>query len=181
MSFEERFDDESKKFRKDKSQIINKRNQKINLVKKVKEVIADLMKSEIEQIERILLRVIEILKTDLKENIENSSKLARTLNRIKSRFQIIEKQNVNQSIKTKIYASVIKTATKVTRIESERKKAIKKMITANLTATKKKKEMTLRIENEVKKNELRNITDIEFLKKIKRATENSKSETMKLK
>ena len=83
--------------------------------------------------------MIEILKTDLKENIENSSKLIRTLNRIKSRFQVIEKQNVNQSIKTKIYASVIKTATKVTRIENERKNAMKKMITANLTATKKKK------------------------------------------
>ena len=84
MSFEKRFDDESKKFRRDKSQIINKRNQKINLIKEVKEVIADLMRSEIEQIERILLRVIEILKADLKENIENSSKLIRTLNRIKS-------------------------------------------------------------------------------------------------
>ena len=86
MSFEERFDDESKKFRKNKSQIINKRNQKINLIKEVKEVIADLMKNEIEQIKRILLRVIEILKADLKENIENSSKLIRTLNRIKSKF-----------------------------------------------------------------------------------------------
>ena len=86
MSFEERFDDESKKFRKNKSQIINKRNQKINLIKEVKEVIVDLMKNEIEQIEKILLRIIEILKVDLKENIENSSKLARTLNRIKSRF-----------------------------------------------------------------------------------------------
>ena len=49
MSFEERFDDESKKFRRDKNQIINKRNQKINLVKKAKEVIVDLMKNEIEQ------------------------------------------------------------------------------------------------------------------------------------
>ena len=122
MSFEERFDDEPKKFREGKSQIINKRNQKINLVKEVKEVIADLMKSEIEQIEKILLRMIEILKADLKKDIENSSKLVRTLNRIKSRFQIIEKQNANQSIKAKIYASVIKTATKVTRIESEKKK-----------------------------------------------------------
>ena len=40
--------------------------------------------------------------------------------------------------------------------------------------------MTLRIENEVEKNKLRNITNIEFLKKVKRITENSKSETMKL-
>ena len=181
MSFEERFDDESKKFRRDKSQIINKRNQKINLIKEVKEVIADLMKNEIEQIKRILLRVIEILKADLKENIENSSKLIRTLNRIESRFQVIEKQNANQSIKAKIYASVIKTATKITRIENERENAMKKMITANLTATKKKKEMMLRIENEVEKNKLRNITNIELLKRIKRITKNSKSERMKLK
>ena len=181
MSFEKRFDDESKKFRKSKNQIINKRNQKINLIKEVKEVIVDLMKNEIEQIERILLRMIETLKADLKEDIENSSKLIRTLNRIKSRFQVIEKQNANQSTKAKIYANVIKTATKVTRIESEKKKAMKKMITANLTATKKKKEMTLKIENEIEKNELRNITNIEFLKKVKKATEDSKSETMKLK
>ena len=55
------------------------------------------------------------------------------------------------------------------------------MITANLTATKKKKKMTLKIENEIEKNELRNITNIEFLKKVKKATEDSKSETMKLK
>ena len=95
MSFEERFDDESKKFRRDKSQIINKRNQKINLIKEVKEVIADLMKNEIEQIKKILLRMIEMLKVDLKENVENSSKLVRTLNRIENRLQTIEKQNVN--------------------------------------------------------------------------------------
>ena len=179
MSFEERFDDESKKFRRSKSQIINKRNQKINLVKEVKEVIADLMKSEIEQIERILLKMIEILKVDLKEDIENSSKLIRTLNRIKSRFQVIEKQNANQSTKAKIYASVIKAATKITRIENEKKNTIKKMITANMTAMKKK--MTLKIENKIEKKKLQNITNVEFLKRIKKTTENSKSETMKLK
>ena len=55
MSFEERFDDESKKFRKSKSQIINKRNQKISLVKKVKKMIVDLMKSEIEQIKKNII------------------------------------------------------------------------------------------------------------------------------
>ena len=80
MSFEERFDDESKKFRENKSQIINKRDKKISLIKEVKEVIADLMKSEIEQIERILLKMIEVLKIDLKKDVENSSKLSRTLN-----------------------------------------------------------------------------------------------------
>ena len=36
-----------------------------------------------------------MLKIELKENIENSSKLIQTLDRIKNRFQIIEKQNVN--------------------------------------------------------------------------------------
>ena len=70
--------------------------------------------------------MIEILKTDLKKSIKNSSKLIRTLNRIESRFQVIEKQNANQSTKAKIYASVIKTATKITRIENERKNTMKK-------------------------------------------------------
>ena len=139
MSFEERFDDESKKFRKSKSQIINKRSQKINLIKEVKKVIVDLMKSEIEQIKKILLRMIEMLKTDLKKNIESFSKLARTLNRIKNKFQTIEKQNVNQSIKIETYASVIKAATKITRIKNERENTMKKMITTNMTATKKKR------------------------------------------
>ena len=52
MSFEKRFDDESKKFRRDKNQNINKQNQKINLIKEVKKVIADLMKNKIEQIKK---------------------------------------------------------------------------------------------------------------------------------
>ena len=126
MSFEERFDDESKKFRKSKSQIINKRDKKISLIKEVKEVIADLIKNEIEQIEEILLRMIEMLKVDLKKDVENSSKLIRTLNRIENKFQIIEKQNVNQSTKAKTYANVVKAATKVTKIENEEKNAMKK-------------------------------------------------------
>ena len=71
------------------------RNQKQNLIKSVKEVIADLFESEIEQMKKILQRMIEMLKTNLKENVENSSKLIRTLNRIESKFQTIEKQNVN--------------------------------------------------------------------------------------
>ena len=74
----------------------------------------------------LLLRVIDMLKVDLKENVENSSKLIRTLNRIENRFQTIEKQNANQSIKTKTYANVVKAATKMTRIENEEKNAIKK-------------------------------------------------------
>ena len=84
------------------------RNQKQNLIKSVKKVIVDLFESEIEQIKKILLRMIEMLKANLKENVENSSKLIRTLNRIESKFQTIEKQNVNQSIKTKTYANVMK-------------------------------------------------------------------------
>ena len=133
MSFEKRFDDESKKFRKSQSQIINKRNQKISLVKKAKKVIADLMRNEIKQIEKILLKMIEMFKVDLKKNVENSSKLVSTLNRRENKFQIIEKQNANQSIKAKTYASVVKAATTMTKIENEEKNAMKKMITTNMT------------------------------------------------
>ena len=101
-------------------------------------MIADLMKNEIEQIEEILMKMIEMLKVDLKENVENSSKLVRTLNRIENRSQIIEKQNVNQSIKAKTYASVVKATTKIKKIENENKNAMKKMTTTNMTTTKKK-------------------------------------------
>ena len=41
--------------------------------------------------------------------------------------------------------------------------------------------MTMKIENEVEKKKLRNITNIELLKRIKKIIENSKNETMKLK
>ena len=91
--------------------------------------------------------MIEMLKADLKKNIENFSKLVRTLNRIENKLQTIEKQNANQSTKVETYANVIKAATKVTRIENEKENTMKKMITANMTATKKKKKMTMKIEN----------------------------------
>ena len=39
----------------------------MNLIKEIKEVIADLMKNKIEQIKRILLKIIEMLKVDLKK------------------------------------------------------------------------------------------------------------------
>ena len=39
----------------------------------------------------------------------------------------------------------------------------------------------MRIENEIEKKRLRNVTNIEFLKRIKRVIEDSKNETMKLK
>ena len=144
-------------------------------------MIADLMKSEIEQIKKILLKMIEMLKVDLKQDVENSSKLVRTLNRIKNRFQIIEKQNANQSIKAKTYASVVKAATKMTRIENDEKNAMKKMITTNITTTKKKKKLTMKIEKKIEKKELRIITNVELLKKSKKVIEKSKSETMKSK
>ena len=180
MSFTKRFDDESKKFLRDKSQMLDMRNQKQNQIKSVKEVIVDLFESEIEQMKKILLKMIEMLKANLKENVENSSKLIRTLNRIESKLQTIEKQNVNQSIKTKTYANVMKTTTKIIRIENEKKNTVKKAATANIMTTKKKKELTVRIENEIEKKRFRQITNIELLKRIKKVTEKSKSETVKL-
>ena len=75
MSFRKRFDDKSKKFLKSKSQVLNMRKQKENLIKSAKKVIADLFKNKIEQIQEILLKMIEMLKANLKENVENSSKL----------------------------------------------------------------------------------------------------------
>ena len=131
-------------------------------------MIADLMKNKIEQIKKILSRIIEMLKTNLKENVENSSKLVWTLNRIENKFQIIEKQNVNQSIKAKTYANVIKAATKITKIENEKKNTMKKIITTNMITTKKKEidAENRKVENDVEKKELRNITNVEFLKKV---------------
>ena len=115
------------------------RNQKQNLIKSIKKMIVDLFKNKIEQRKDILLKVIEMLKANLKKNVENSSKLIRTLNRIESKLQTIEKQNVNQSIKTKTYANVMKTTTKITKIENEKKNTVKKATTANMMTTKKKK------------------------------------------
>ena len=64
-------------------------------------MIVDLMKNEIEQIKEILLRMIEMLKVDLKENVESSSKLIRTLNRIENKFQTIEKKKLISQLKRK--------------------------------------------------------------------------------
>ena len=47
--------------------MLNMRNQKLNLIKSVKKVIVDLFKSEIEQIKKILLKMIEMLKMNLKK------------------------------------------------------------------------------------------------------------------
>ena len=67
MSFTKRFDDESKNLRKNLKQAFKRQNQKIDLIKIVKEVFTNLMTNEIKQIERILLKVIEMLKTNLKK------------------------------------------------------------------------------------------------------------------
>ena len=69
----------------------------------------------------------------------------------------------------------------MTKIENEKKNAMKKIITTNITTTKKEKKLTMKIENEIKKRELRNITNVEFLKRIKKVIEKSKNEKMKLK
>ena len=67
MSFTKRFDDKSKRFLKNKNQMFNMRNQKQNLIKSAKKVIVDLFESEIEQIKFFLLKMIEILKANLKK------------------------------------------------------------------------------------------------------------------
>ena len=139
MLFKRRFDDESKKFRKNENQTITTRIQKTNLVKSVKEIVVSLIKNEIEQINKILLKMIEMLKANLKKNIEKQLKLIRTLNRIENKFQKIEKQNFNQSIKAKTYVSVMKTITKITRIENDGEKFNKKRTTTSLTTVKKEK------------------------------------------
>ena len=54
------------------------------------------------------------------------------------------------------------------------------MITANITTTK-KKENDDENRKQNRKKRLRNITNIELLKKIKRSIENNKNETIKLK
>ena len=115
------------------------RNQKQNIIKSVKEMIVDLFENNIEQMKEIILKIIEMLEANLKENVENSSNLIRTLNRIESRLQTIEKQNVNQSIKVKTYASVMKTTTKITKIENEMKNTIKKVTTTKMMTRRKKK------------------------------------------
>ena len=142
-----------------------------------------LKKQTDEQIEMQKISLIFCMKAvnrTLKIDFDSSSKLIRTLNRIESRLQTIEKQNVNQSTKAKTYANVMKTTTKITKIENEEKNTVKKTATANMMTTKKKKKLTIRIENEIEKKRLRQITNIELLKRIKRATKKNKSETMKL-
>ena len=75
----------------------------------------------------------------------------------------------------------MKTTTKITRIENEKKNTVKKAATANMMTTKKKKELTVRIENEIEKKRFQQITDVKLLKRIKKVIKKSKNETMKLK
>ena len=70
------------------------------------------MTNNVKQIERILVKIIRMLKIDLKKEVENSSKLNQTLNKIESKNFTIKKQNANQLIKPKTYANVIRAITK---------------------------------------------------------------------
>ena len=49
-----------------------------------------------------------------------------------------------------------------------------------MIAAKKEKKLTIKIENDVEKTKLRTIIDINFLKRIKRVTENIKNEAINL-
>ena len=60
------------------------------MIKNTKKIIVDLTTNKIEQIEEILIKIIEMLKIDLKEKIENSSKLIQTLNRIENKLLTIK-------------------------------------------------------------------------------------------
>ena len=68
MLFVKCFDDDSKNFRKNLKQTFKLQNQKINFIKSVKKVIANLMSNDVKQIEKILIKIIEMFKIDLKKN-----------------------------------------------------------------------------------------------------------------
>ena len=74
----------------------------------------------------------------------------------------------------------MKTITKITRIENEKKNTMKKVAITNMIATTKKK-LTVRIENEIEKTKFEQITNVKLLKKIKRITKKCKNKTIKLK
>ena len=66
----------------------------------MKEIIANLITNNMKHIERILIKIIEMWKVDLKK-IENSSKSNRTLNKIENRFFIIETKMLINQLKQK--------------------------------------------------------------------------------
>ena len=136
--------------------------------------------NENEQIERILLKMIKMLKVNLKENFENTLKLIRTFNKIENRLQIIEKQNANQSTKAGTYANVMKIITKTIKNNNETNNNVKKMSTINMIAAKKEKKLTIKIKNNVENARLRTVIDIDSLKKIERITKNIKNEAIDL-
>ena len=72
------------------------------------------------------------------------------MNKIESRFFTIKKQNVNQSIKTKTYANVMKTITKMTKNENE-KKYCQKNNDDKYDDNTKKKIFIIKVKNEVEK------------------------------
>ena len=181
MSFVKRFDDDSKDFRKNLKQTFKLQNQKINPIKSVKEVVAILITSDVKQIEKILIKIIEMLKIDLEKKIENSSKLNQTLNKIESRLFIIKKQNVNQSINAETYANMMKTITKMTKNENEKENIVKKTTTTNMITARKEKKLIIKMKNEIEKKKLKIILNVELLKRIKRITKNFKSKTIELK
>ena len=84
------------------------------------------MTNDEKQIEKILIKIIKMLKIDLKKEIKISSKLNQTLSKIESRLFIEKTQNANLSIKAKTYGNVIKTITKMTKNENEKKTLSKK-------------------------------------------------------
>ena len=122
-----------------------------------------------------------MLKIDLKKEIENSSKLSRTLSKIENRFLIIKKQNANQSIKTETYANVIKIITKITKNKNEKENIVKKTTKINMMTTKKEKKLIIKVKNEIKKKKLKMISNVEFFKRIEKITKVFKNETIKLK
>ena len=77
----------------------------------------------------------------MKNEIEISSKLNQALNRIESRLFTIKKQNVNLSTKAETYANVIKTITKMTKNENEKKKRCQKNNDDKYDNSKKKEEI----------------------------------------
>ena len=82
--------------------------------------------------------MIEMLKVNLEKKIENTSKLIRTFNKMENRVQIIKKQSVNQSIKTKTYASVVKIITKTITNNNKTKNNVKKVTIAKMIVAKNK-------------------------------------------
>ena len=68
MSFVKRFDNNSKNFRKNLKQAFKLQNQKTIFIKSVKKIIANLMTNNVKQIEKLLMKIIKMLKIGFKKN-----------------------------------------------------------------------------------------------------------------